>query len=516
MKECGYWNIEENLINEAKKYSSRTEFCRKNKYVYNKAKKRGIIDRLPWLTPQKHPSGYWYIKEHVFEEGRKYSSRNEFKKGCDRAYTVAKKKGWIDEMEWLLPKDNVYKAGNYVYVYLDDEYNVAYVGITCNKINRHKNHSSGTYNKHKIKSSVYSFFNSVDKEVPQPLYLEEGLSRREAQIKEYEWVQYYKSNGYTMLNRARTGLGCSALGHVSMWDFDSFMNEAKKYKTTTELRKYHERAYYVGKENDWLKFTNLIDTSTPKPYLTIEECFKEALKCNSIQEIIAKSRHIYTSCIHNKCMEEIKNEFKKRRDEQYKTKVLEISKRYSSLKEYKRNETYYYHLCKKNQWLKEMVWLNDDIPTTKEKVFNISRKYQYLSDFKRNAIKSYKIAKDNGWLEEMGWLGCRPRYSNLKWTFDIIIELAKNVTYNKHRFAKEHEHAYRAAVRNKWLKLIPFVTKDITKDEIFAVAKKCNSRSEFCQRYNKEYLFAKNNKWLDDLFPKYKHTEKWLQKKGLI
>lgn len=180
-----------------------------------------------------------------------------------------------------------------------------------------------------------------------------------------------------------------------------------------------------------------------------------------------------------------------------KTKVLEISKRYLSLKEYKRNETYYYHLCKKNQWLKEMVWLNDDIPTTKEKVFNISRKYQYLSDFKRNAIKSYKIAKDNGWLEEMGWLGCRPRYSNLKWTFDIIIELAKNVTYNKHRFAKEHEHAYRAAVRNKWLKLIPFVTKDITKDEIFAVAKNVIVEANFVKDIIRSiYLQRIINGWM--------------------
>lgn len=32
---------------------------------------------------------------------KKYTSRGEFKKGCDRAWRVAIQNGWIDEMDWL-------------------------------------------------------------------------------------------------------------------------------------------------------------------------------------------------------------------------------------------------------------------------------------------------------------------------------------------------------------------------------------------------------------------------------
>lgn len=47
------------------------------------------------------PKGYW-TKERVFEEARKYSTRGDFKKGCQSAYYVAIKKGWIDEMDWFV------------------------------------------------------------------------------------------------------------------------------------------------------------------------------------------------------------------------------------------------------------------------------------------------------------------------------------------------------------------------------------------------------------------------------
>lgn len=45
-------------------------------------------------------NGYW-TKEMVFEEARRYETRSDFKKYSYRAYHIAWKSGWLDE---LFPK----------------------------------------------------------------------------------------------------------------------------------------------------------------------------------------------------------------------------------------------------------------------------------------------------------------------------------------------------------------------------------------------------------------------------
>ena len=42
-------------------------------------------------------NGYWTY-ETCYEEAKKYSTRTEFCKGCGSAYEVARKNGWMDEL----------------------------------------------------------------------------------------------------------------------------------------------------------------------------------------------------------------------------------------------------------------------------------------------------------------------------------------------------------------------------------------------------------------------------------
>ena len=76
------------------------------------------LEDMTWLpTPTIKPNKYW-TRERVFEESRKYKGRNEFQKESNRAYHVAREKGWLDEMTWLknykdLDKDQV----DCVYIY---------------------------------------------------------------------------------------------------------------------------------------------------------------------------------------------------------------------------------------------------------------------------------------------------------------------------------------------------------------------------------------------------------------
>ena len=92
----------ERIIEESKNYSSRSEFAEKSKTAYNHAcEDKSIFLEMPWLIEKKKPDGWWKDKSRVMEEGKKYSSRTAFANGSYSAWKAAKRNGWIDEMTWF-------------------------------------------------------------------------------------------------------------------------------------------------------------------------------------------------------------------------------------------------------------------------------------------------------------------------------------------------------------------------------------------------------------------------------
>ena len=49
----------------------------------------------------RHPKNYWKNEKNILEESKKYKSRTEFKKKSNRAYDAARKLNLLDKMEWL-------------------------------------------------------------------------------------------------------------------------------------------------------------------------------------------------------------------------------------------------------------------------------------------------------------------------------------------------------------------------------------------------------------------------------
>lgn len=95
----GYWQNEEHVIEESKKYSTRTDFFKGCHAAYDYAAKNNLWEKMPWIKTKVKEHGYW-TKERVFEEGGKYSTKMEFKRGAPTAYSLATKNNWINEMEW--------------------------------------------------------------------------------------------------------------------------------------------------------------------------------------------------------------------------------------------------------------------------------------------------------------------------------------------------------------------------------------------------------------------------------
>jgi hypothetical protein len=108
----GYWMDKEHVMEEAKKYSSKIEFQKKNQSAYGAALKYGYLEEMPWLIKHKisHNRGFFKNKEFIMKQGKKYKTRGDFQKHDKPAYNAALKYGWLDEMYWM-PKDKKFPRG---------------------------------------------------------------------------------------------------------------------------------------------------------------------------------------------------------------------------------------------------------------------------------------------------------------------------------------------------------------------------------------------------------------------
>ena len=132
-----------NYIEESKKYNSKSEFGKNKSGAYHFALKNDLLKEMIWL---KRPKRYDIIKwnyETVIDESKKYTSRSEFAKKCDGAYKYALKNDLLDDMVWLKSKElfgeNGQKIDN-VYAYEFIKYKVVYVGRTIDTERRDKQH----------------------------------------------------------------------------------------------------------------------------------------------------------------------------------------------------------------------------------------------------------------------------------------------------------------------------------------------------------------------------------------
>lgn len=101
-KPNGYWT-KEKVFDESRKHQKKSEFSKGSNRAYKVARENAWLNEMVWLKEVRKPNGYW-TKEKVFEESRKYQTRKKFDKGSSRAYEVARKNGWLDE---LFPKKKI-------------------------------------------------------------------------------------------------------------------------------------------------------------------------------------------------------------------------------------------------------------------------------------------------------------------------------------------------------------------------------------------------------------------------
>jgi hypothetical protein len=191
----GYWT-KEKCQEEALLYTTKMDFRIYSNNVYSIAIRNGWISDicLHMLAPQK-PSGYW-TKEKCQEEALKYNSRKEFYRNSSSAYTKSIKNNWIDDVcEHMKTNELKLKRCIYAYEFSD---NYVYIGLTYNLKERQ-------YNRKSDKNDAVSKHIKETGIEPIIKQLTEYIDEEEASKLEGFYVEKYKTDEWIILNRIKTG-----------------------------------------------------------------------------------------------------------------------------------------------------------------------------------------------------------------------------------------------------------------------------------------------------------------------
>jgi hypothetical protein len=290
-KPTGYWT-KERCEEEASKYKTRSEFQKNCGGAYSSAHSNGWLDEIcKDMIEGKKPNGYW-TKKNCAKEVYKYKTRSEFQKNSKSAWGSARRNGWLDEI--CKDMDVVgNKTMRCIYVF-EFEDNYVYVGLTYNfkvRYNEHMSNLDGVVYKHIEKTGL----------TPKYIQLTDYLIEEEARIQEGIWEGIYRSNGWNILNIAKTG---SLGGTVLKWDYETCKEETSKYKTRYKLQKNNPSLYSTLYRNGWLD--EFLGKSKRKPigYWTYEKCNEEALKYITISEFQKNSSSAYNTSRKNNWLDE--------------------------------------------------------------------------------------------------------------------------------------------------------------------------------------------------------------------
>ncbi len=324
-KKTGFWNDYEKCKEEALKYKSRQAFMRNSSGAYQASIRNGWLEDVCVHIPSQHKN---WTKDEIMDVASKYSSRGEFSKNNKGAYLFALRRGWLDEVcKEMLPvlniwtkekcfelikncksktefskkngsaaqyakrngfyeelvsgfdvKGDLYNRMIYAYEFSD---NHVYIGLTYKESKRKNEHlERGPVSNHSKKVNLK----------PNYKALTNYIDVKQAQIKEENFIEEYKKNGWILLNKSKAGaLG----GNKRIWTKEECKKVIKKFSSLKDLmnsEKYNT-VYQAVRKNKWQQ--ELFAGLKHKTYWTQSQCIIEARKYNSRIQFMRKSGGAY-------------------------------------------------------------------------------------------------------------------------------------------------------------------------------------------------------------------------------
>lgn len=420
---------------------------------YNSAKKHGWLEDYSWLERKYKKPGFWDFN-HCRDISMLFTSRSEFQKGCKTAYNISRKNGWLDDFTWLVDKrfDLFKDKVDSVYSYEFKEQHAVYVGRTLMRLQERRD-----YQHIVCKDAVSKFAKENNVSVPKMKILEDKLTLKEGSKKEGFWLEKYKSDGWIILNKTKTG-GIGGLGkNKSKYTYEVCYEIAKSCKNITEMRKITHNGYEVARKNNWVKdYTWFEEKVKPKDYWNKERCFEAASSFLSRKSFSDAFPTAYAKAVKNgwienytwfKTKEQMYSESKRI---WYPENTRDEALKYSTLKDFATQNNAAYEAACKYGWISEYTWLERhekgmERTYTEDKCKEIALNYDTIIELRREHPNVYYACIKYGYLEKFTWLK-RQRQKHGYWTESLIFEISRKYeTFAE--FNRKDNAAYCAARR---------------------------------------------------------------------
>lgn len=214
-KPNGWWNIKENVLEEAKKYTRKLDFIKQSIGAHESAVRNGWLEECVEHMTFRIRWNYDLTKEAFL----KYTNISDLQNGCASAYQWAWKNGFVEEFSSHMVRGGSLEY-RYIYKYSFPDGSI-YIGLTCCPEEREIDHLTDTG------SSVYKY---VEKSKLTPVFevISDLIPSAEASKLEDVIIEEYKTKGFKLLNKVKGGgLG----GDRTKWTFETTKQEALKYKS---------------------------------------------------------------------------------------------------------------------------------------------------------------------------------------------------------------------------------------------------------------------------------------------
>jgi predicted GIY-YIG superfamily endonuclease len=285
-----FWT-KERCEGEALKYNNRNDFRINSKSSYTISQRNKWLDDI-CLHMIKKPSSYW-TKEKCQEEALKYKTRTEFKNKSYQVYKYSRINCWFDDICKHMPIiGNMYKRCIYSFEFED---NHVYIGLTYNIDKRSEGHYTN------LSSQVNKHIKSTNLQ-PNLIKLSDYVDVEFAKIKEAEYIELYRSNGWNILNIQKAG----NTGSSRKITEDKCKEVVENYTSLSIFRKEQPNIYKNIIRYGWkYLLTGLSRNVKEGGYWSKEKCQEVALKYSRRIDFFKKDSSAYNKAQKNGWLDEI-------------------------------------------------------------------------------------------------------------------------------------------------------------------------------------------------------------------
>ena len=296
-KPQGYWNIKNNCIEDAKKYSTRNEWSTKNSGAYNSARRNGWYEECTKHMMVLHKI---WTKEECIDSAKKYNTRKEWSNKDRKAWDAARANGWYDEC------------------------------ITHMK----KQLTAWTKEKCLLDAKKYNTLNEWSKDSPSSV----NSARRNG------W--YEECTKHMMVLH-------------KIWTKEECLLDAKKYGTRNEWSKKSSGAVHAARNNGWFDdcVMHMIRPINPSGYWTKEKCIESASKFKNSAEWEKNEQPALQAARRNGWLEECRKHMKIGRNAGYwtKEKCLESARKFNTVSDWIKNDNSAVCGARSHGWYSECI-----------------------------------------------------------------------------------------------------------------------------------------------------------------